>query len=333
MFDKFKVGIIGYGWAAEMHAKAAKSLGIEILGVAGPNKIRRDQFASNHNISESAATFQEILEIKEIDAVIICTPNSFHFDQSMAALSLNKHVFIEKPVCTSLEDAQQLRRISLANDLQVGVGHMWRYRDEVMALRNRVLAGDFGRIVSTHGYGVHSKWGPKGWFLDKAASGGGALIDMGIHAIDTARFIIGDPLPIRVQASIGVGDFSDSPVDDNGFILVDWNNGARSLVEFGWWQPDLKGLEAETEVTGTNGIAQIWPGFRKFSADYMHCSLPMYSAQLMDFAKACNSGSGMRSSLDNGITALQIVIEAYEASRLVLPRDKSIPTWEHKWQN
>ena len=76
MSDKFKVGIIGYGWAAEMHAKAAKSLGIEILGVAGPNKIRRDQFASSHNISESATTFQEILEIKEIDAVIICTPKS-----------------------------------------------------------------------------------------------------------------------------------------------------------------------------------------------------------------------------------------------------------------
>ena len=75
---------------------------------------------------------------------------------------------------------------------------MWRYHPDVIALRDRIAAGEFGRIVRTHGWGVHAGWGPSGWFTDPALAGGGALIDMGIHAIDTARFLLGDPDPVRV---------------------------------------------------------------------------------------------------------------------------------------
>ena len=82
------------------------------------------------------------------------------------------------------------------------VAHCWRFRDEVIAMRDRIASGELGAVIRTHGYGVHAGWGPTGWFTDPKLAGGGALIDMGVHAIDTARFLLGDPDPRRVRASI-----------------------------------------------------------------------------------------------------------------------------------
>ena len=107
--------------------------------------------------------------------------------------------------------------------------------------------------MKTRGYGVHAKWGPAGWFVDPALAGGGALADMGVHAIDTARFLLGDPEPARVAAVIGTR-YSDYAVDDDAILLISWSNGTNSVVESGWWQPHLGGLEAETEVYGTGGL-------------------------------------------------------------------------------
>ena len=81
---------------------------------------------------------------------------------------------------------------------------------------------------------------------------------MGIHAIDTARYLLGDPEPVRVRASIGTA-FGDYEVDDDGIVLVDWSDGARSAIESGWWAPQLGGLEADTELYGT-GYAHLGAG-------------------------------------------------------------------------
>ena len=125
-------------------------------------------------------------------------------------------------------------------------------------MRDAIVAGELGRVVRTHGYGVHADWGPSGWFTDPALAGGGALVDMGIHAIDTARFLLGEPEALRVRASITTAHGSYA-VDDDGLVLIEWEGGARSVVESGWWQPHLGGHEADTEVYGSAGYRRIWP--------------------------------------------------------------------------
>jgi predicted dehydrogenase len=196
---------------------------------------------------------------------------------------------------------------------------MWRYRQEVIALRDRIAAGDVGRPVRTRGYGLHAHWGPSGWFTEPALAGGGALIDMGIHAIDTARFLLGDPEPTRVAASLSTA-YGDYEVDDDGVVLVDWSNGVRSSVEFGWWQPHLDGVEAETEVYGTSGHVRIWPQFTPSTPappDYTHCSLPMYSAQMADFGACCRAGGTPIANGAVGLTAVRVVEEAYASAAAV----------------
>ena len=327
-----RIVIVGYGWAARMHARAADALGLPIRGIVGPNQQRRDAFATEFNADESSADLLALLESARPQLVVIASPNADHFEQASQCVRAGSHVLVEKPVATVLADAMALARLAREHGVTVSVGHMWRYHEDVMALRERIARGEFGTVVRTHGYGVHAKWGPSGWFTEIERAGGGALIDLGIHAIDTARYLLGDPLPTRVQASIGVSAFRRGlEVDDDGLLIIDWNNGVRSLVEFGWWQSRLEGLEAETEVVGREGSSQIWPGFRSFDKGYEHCSLEMYRRQLDDVVTSSQAGRASRVSIDNGITALQIVCEAYEASRASYQPSKHIKTWEPQW--
>ena len=99
-------------------------------------------------------------------------------------------------MATSLAECDAMRGGRRASGRPLMVAHCWRFRDEVLALRRRIAAGELGEVVKTRGYGVHAGWGPSGWFTDPALAGGGALVDMGVHAIDTARFLLGDPLPV-----------------------------------------------------------------------------------------------------------------------------------------
>ena len=306
-----RMALLGYGWAGAMHARAAQSAGVEIVGVAGHNLQRVEAFAATHGIAQATEDWPTLAADPRVDLVVVATPNALHHPQVLHALTCGKHVLVEKPMALSVQTARDLIAAAQAAGRVLAVGHMWRYRDEVIALRDRIAAGDFGRIVRTHGYGVHAHWGPGGWFLDPALAGGGALIDMGIHAIDTARFLLGDPSPLRVQASIARGAFGPYPVDDDGLVIVDWDNGCRSLIEFGWHQPRLGGLEAETHVLGVKGAAQIWPHMPPVAEGYEHCTLPMYAAQLADVAACCRSGATPMSSAAVGLTALSIVEQAY----------------------
>lgn len=104
-------------------------------------------------------------------------------------------------------------------------------------------------------------------------------------------------------------------VDDDGVVLITWSNGTTSIVESGWWQPHLGGLEADTEVYGTKGYARIWPA-EPPAADYEHCTQPMYSAQMAEFLGAIGEGRQPRPTGEDGRVVMQIVEDAYRFAGL-----------------
>lgn len=287
-----RIALLGYGFIGKLHHQAAEACGLEVTRIC-----RRDD------------DWLSAVRADDVDAVVIGTPNFLHHPQAMAALEARKHVLVEKPMALSVVEATEMRDAANAADRTLLVGHMWRYRDEVIAVRAQITDGDIGRPVRTRGYGIHADWGPSGWFTDRALAGGGALIDMGIHAIDTARFLVGDPTPTRVVGSIGTA-YGEYDVDDDGVVLIEWSNGVRSVVECGWWQPRLDGVEADTEVYGTGGHLRIWPQFtpdHPAPHDYVHCTLPMYAAQMADFVRCCQTGATPIASAEVGLVALDIV--------------------------
>ncbi len=309
-----RFGILGHGWAAEKHGRGALECGAQLIAVAGRDKARAAAAASEFNIDRVTDDWREVTRADDIDAVIVATPNVLHAEQCLDAIAHGKHVLVDKPMAVSVAEGKAIVDAAAVAGVVLLVGHMWRYRDEVVAMRDRVAAGELGRIVRTRGYGIHEKWGPDGWFVDLARSGGGALIDMGVHAVDTVRFLLGDPMPVRVQASLGTA-YGDYDVDDDGVILVDWDNGTRSVIEFGWHQPYLSGIEADTELFGTKGYARIWPYPEMGGLPEEHAAQPMYTAQMRDFIACIETGGTPLASGDAGLVALSVVQAAYESAR------------------
>ncbi len=308
------VALIGCGWIQDFHARAVRACGGSLVAVANHREETARLFAERHDIPRVTIDWEALAEDPEVDAAIVATPNALHAPQTIRLLQHGKHVLVEKPMATSLAEADAMIEASRASGARLMVAHCWRFRDEVIALRDRIAAGEFGEVVKTRGYGVHAGWGPSGWFTDPALAGGGALVDMGVHAIDTARFLLGDPKPGPVCAVVGTryanGRYA---VDDDGILLIRWSNGTNSLVESGWWQPHLGGLEADTEVYGTAGYARIWPP-QEPSDDYEHCTQPMYTAQVAEFLDAIVEGRQPRPSGEDGRVVLEVVEAAYASA-------------------
>jgi predicted dehydrogenase len=309
-----RVALFGCGWIQDFHARGVVAHGDELVAVANHREESALAFADRYGIPRVTTDWEALAADPGVDAAIVATPNALHAPQSEALLRNGKHVMVEKPMATTVAECERMIAAARAGGASLMVAHCWRFRDEVIALRDRIAAGELGEVVKTRGYGVHAGWGPSGWFVDPELAGGGALVDMGVHAIDTARFLLGDPEPGTVCAAIGTryaeGRYT---VDDDGILLIGWSNGTNSVVESGWWQPHLGGLEADTEVYGTAGYARIWPP-EPPSEDYEHCTQPMYSAQVKEFLDAIAEGRQPRPSGDDGRIVMQVVEDAYRSA-------------------
>jgi predicted dehydrogenase len=309
-----RVALLGSGYVQEFHARAVhEHPSAELVAVANWREQSATALAERYAIPRVTTDWNEIVEATDVDAAVVATPNAFHAPQSVALLSAGKHVIVEKPMATSVAECDEMIDVSRASGAFLMVAHCWRFRDEVLVMRERVASGELGEVVKTRGYGAHATWGPEGWFVDPALAGGGALVDMGVHAIDTARFLLGDPTPNRVCAAIGTR-YGTYQVDDDGVLLITWSNGTNSVVESGWWQPHVGGLEADTEVYGTKGYARIWDP-EPPSEDYKHDTQPMYSAQMAEFLDAIAEGRQPRPSGEDGRVVMQVVEDAYRSAR------------------
>ncbi|HET6172285.1 MAG TPA: Gfo/Idh/MocA family oxidoreductase [Gaiellales bacterium] len=306
-----RLALLGCGWVADMHARAAQRLGHTIVGVANHRLESAERFGTEHGIELATTDWRALVGAAGVDIAVVCTPNALHAEQSIAALEAGKHVFCEKPMATSAADGEAMLAAAAEHDRLLLVLHPWRHHDAVIAVRDAIAAGELGQVVRTHGYGVHADWGPGGWFTDPVLAGGGALVDMGIHAIDTARFLLGEPEPRRVLASIRTAH-GHYAVDDDGIVLIEWENGARSVVESGWWQPHLGGHEADTEVYGSSGYRRIWA--REQPPGYVHCDLTLFVAQLRDALRQVAAWAPGTRSPEHGLAALRICELAYASA-------------------
>ena len=309
-----RVALVGAGWIMDYHARAViEHPGAELVAASNWREPSLAKLAARHGIPRTTTDWRELAADPAVDAAVIGTPNALHAPQAVAFLEAGKHVLVEKPMARNLGEADAMLAAAGRSGARLMVAHCWRFHDDVLALRARVAAGELGEVVKTRGYGVHAGWGPSGWFTDPELAGGGALVDMGVHAIDTTRFLLGDPLPSRVLATVATR-YGDYAVDDEAIVLVSWSNGTNSIVESGWWQPHLGGLEADTEVYGTAGYARVWDR-TELPDGYQHCSQPMYSAQMAEFVEALAVGRQPRPSGEDGRVVLEVVERAYAVAR------------------
>lgn len=325
-----KIAFAGAGYIINIHAKAAKAQrDVEMVGVVEKFAVEKSAaLARKFKIKNRYRTVEQLLKTGKVDALVIGTPNYLHAPQAIAALKAGVHVMVEKPMAMTVREAEKMMDASAKSGATLMVAHCWRFDEDVNWLKKQ--SSKLGRIIRTKGYGVHTHWGPSGWFTQKKFAGGGAMADMGIHALDTARFLLGDPMPVSVYARIGT-HYTDFDVDDTGVVIVEWGNGAISYFESGWWQPHSDGPEAATQLYGTQGFGQLFPtqleipivktqtvklvksGF-KFPRKE-HCPQTMYDAQMAYFLNCVRTGTTPVPGGLEGLVNMKVVDAAYKSGK------------------
>ena len=323
-----RIAIAGAGYIADIHARAVKDNGGEVVAVIEKFPEIGAKFARRFRIKRRYENVEEALADVELDALVIGTPNYLHAPQALAALQAGVAVMVEKPMALNAAECQAMAEASQKSGAPLMVAHCWRFDQDVLWLKEQ--APRLGNILRTKGYGVHTNWGPAGWFTQKQFAGGGAMADVGIHAIDTARFLLGDPQPLSVYARIGTF-YKGFDVDDTGVMIINWDNGVTSYIESGWWQPHSDGAEAATQLYGEKGFGRLFPtlleipdwqaqkvevvksGF-KFPRR-QHCPQSMYDAQMKYFLGCVETRQTPVPGWQEGLVNMQIVDAAYESSR------------------
>lgn len=324
-----KVAITGAGYIANTHAQALQiQPDVHLVAVVEKFPEMAQTFAEKYGVPERFTSVEELLAKGNVDALVIGTPNALHALQAITALQVGVHVLVEKPMAINAIEAEQMLLASQRSGALLMVAHCWRFDQDVLWLKSQL--DRLGQIIRTKSYGVHTHWGPSGWFIQQKLAGGGAMVDMGIHALDTARFLLGDPQPVSVYARIGTY-YKDCDVDDTGVIIVNWDNGTVSYIEAGWWQPHSDGPEAATQLYGTHGFGQLFPtklempnisaatvdviepGFTFPRAE--HCPQSMYDAQMAYFIDCIRSEKIPVPGGAEGLVNMRVVDAAYESAK------------------
>jgi predicted dehydrogenase len=323
-----RVAIIGTGFIGHYHTRALlKVPGVEVVAACSQPRSACEQFAHEFGIPHVTTDALSLAQRDDIDAAVLGLPNKFHAPYAVALLQAGKDVFVEKPMAINPAEGEVMGRAAKKHRRVLMSGHMWRFDTEVNYVKKVVSSGLIGKIVKTKGFGIHVNWGPAGWFADQKLAGGGALADMGVHALDTVRYLMGDPKPVRVYAAIGTY-YGDYDVDDSGVLMISWDNGATSIIESGWWQPHMDGPEAGTRLYGTQGYASLFPTEFKYKIEGRagefsapmppradHCEQAMYDRQMEHFIACIRRRKQPSPGFAEGQTILRIVAAAYRSSK------------------
>jgi len=327
MAKKIGVAVIGCGFIGAYHARAVMACkNAKLVGALSRTEASLDKFCEMIPVPFRTTDIEELAAHPDVDAVAIGTHNNLHAPQAIRMLRAGKHVLLEKPMAMNASEARKIEKVARDRGLCLQIGHNWRYDGEVNYLRGMIQQGALGNIVKTKGYGIHLNWGPEGWFTKKAQAGGGALIDMGVHAIDTVSYLLGDPDPLSVYAKIGT-HYGSYDVDDSGVMMIEWEGGTVSMIESGWWHPHMDGLEAGTQVFGTKGYGQIFPTELKLSVGSVagsfrpdfpprvdHCDQPMYDRQMDAFVQSVLQGKPPHPDGAHGIGIMRILDACYRSA-------------------
>jgi predicted dehydrogenase len=282
---KIKVGVIGAGAiASSVHIPAYLSVpGVEVVAVADPKEGRAQAGADKYGIAKAFNDYRDLIGTDGLDVVSICSPNAFHAQQTMDALQAGLHVLCEKPMAISVPDAQAMVDTAQKTGKVLMIGMTNRFRPDTSALRQYAQDGMLGDI-----YYFKAGWlrrtgipGYGSWFTTRELSGGGALLDIGVHYLDLALWVAGFPKPVSVSGmtfakfgprGMALGNWGADiyregrqtfDVDDLATAFVRFDNGAVLTLEVSWAAYVGEQGENYLRFMGTEGGAELSSRFGK----------------------------------------------------------------------
>ncbi len=226
--EKIKVALVGTGNICNTHMYSAYQNrdDVEVIACADIDFEKAKAFAEKYNIPNAYNSVEELLEHHKPDFVDVCTWPAAHAPVSIAVANAGVNVLCEKPICHNLDDAIALRDAVRKNGVKFQLAVPLRYQKTAMYARKLVDEGVLGDVFYGKTAYVRQRGIPGGWFACSKYSGGGPIIDVGVHRIDLAWYLMGCPKPVSVSAtaSYKIGDYrKEKKVEASGEVSA--NNG------------------------------------------------------------------------------------------------------------
>ncbi len=247
---EIKVGIIGSGSiATHKHLPGHRKVeGVSVIAACDIDLQRAQNFADEHEIEYVFDSHHDLLTMPEIDAVSVCTPNNFHAEPTIAALKANKHVICEKPIAGNAVDGQAMVDAQKVSGKILQIGLQSRFGTEARTLRRLYEDGLFGHIYYARAMTIRRRgMGLVPTFMQKSISGGGPLIDIGVHELDVLLWMIGYPKPVEAfgyatrkfghrHDIVHDGDWDRSKFDVEDFAMgvIRFENDLTVNLETAW---------------------------------------------------------------------------------------------------
>jgi predicted dehydrogenase len=340
-----KIGVIGVGSISEYHIKPyMENPDAEVVAFCDLNEERLNMKGQKYGVAHLYTDYKDLLKNDEIDAVSICTWNNSHAEIAVAALEEGKHVLVEKPLSISVEEAVAVQEAAEKSNKIAQVGFVRRFGDNTKILKRFLDAGDFGEIYYAKASILRRLGNPGGWFSDKERSGGGPLIDLGVHVIDLCWYLMGKPKVVSVTGNTYslLGNRSNvenlefykaadydpkkNDVEDLTNAMIRFENGASILVDVSFTL-HAKEDSISVKVYGDKGGAEIEPQLLLVSEKHNTILniepqvdnkafnfVQAFDSEINHFVECCLGKSETIAPVSDGVEVMKILSAIYESA-------------------
>ena len=346
MSEKIRIGIVGTGGISHSHMQAYNSLeNVEVYAACDMNSERVKGFAEKYGIRHVFTDYHEMLRMKELDAVSVCVWNNAHAPVTIAALNAGKNVLCEKPMAMNTREAREMEAAARAAGKLLMIGFVRRYGNDTRIMQDFIRAGRMGDIYYAKASNLRRCGNPGGWFSDKSRSGGGPLIDVGVHIIDLVRYLMGKPKAVSVSgatfSNLGPrchikgyeryksADYSEySDVEDLATAMIRFDNGAVLMVDASF-SLNIKEDSGKIELFGTKAGAKLdpWPEIVTEMDDYLVDVNPritkgaswfddIFKNEIAHFVDCVANNTPCISPAEDGVELMRILDAIYESARI-----------------
>jgi predicted dehydrogenase len=337
MSRKVRLGVVGTGAIGRAHLKGCQECkGMEVTAVCDVDAGRARAAAAAFGVRHAFARYRDLLAAEVVDAVSVCTPNNTHMPIALAAFAAGKHVLCEKPLAMNAQQARRMVEAAKKAGRVLMSAQCARYGAEAQFLKKLAEGGRFGEIYYAKVVWLRRAGIPRGWFQDKRQSGGGPLIDLGVHAVDLLWWIMGRPKPVSAYGVIfeklgqrgqGMGDWgvgynpSKFTVEDQVAGTIRFEDGRALGLDISWaaHTADCYWLR----LFGTKGGAQLAPelviyemdGKTKVDVRPQPPQRDQYAAEIQHFVDCLQRGEEPMSPGWQSVVVMEMLDAIYKSAR------------------
>ncbi|WP_370455887.1 Gfo/Idh/MocA family protein [Pseudarthrobacter sp. B4EP4b] len=350
--QSLRVGVVGIGWAGQQHLKAYEALdGVSIVSLAGMEQELRDSLQAEYSIPNAFADWKDMLDHGGLDAISVAVPTFLHAPIAVAALERGIHVLSEKPIARNAAEGQAMVDAARKAGRVLDVAFNHRRRGDIQALKGVIDAGGLGRPYYAKASWLRRSGIPTlgSWFTNPELAGGGPLADIGVHALDYALHLLGEPKVVAVSAAThselgpqgrGGGKEYSALASAHAFEVEDFasaflrlEGGGTLLIEASWATYRETDDLLDFTIYGTDGGAELKVQGAPFppvgqlrvftdkdgeSADYVPPVLPgrAHDAVVEDFVTAVRGGEAVWGEHDGSLALYraQIIDACYQSA-------------------